>query len=479
MAKVLCTRYGIQPATLVSPFPKYRMSPGADLRPTIADIQPEISSAFVHGTELTRPDPHGALLLELVNVRFPQYIQSMSHTSVIREALAAGEGIVRLAPCWVPRSFLMPGGRLKLDPRDLYALGAQRGGIDERWFSSTTNADNGPGTPEDEGLSYIAANGKRALLKEAIETLGDEFLGADVMREQGGWNVLCKFFDNLGPIPHHMHQMDEHARRVGRKGKPEAYYFPPQYNVKENNFPFTFMGLEPGTTKDDVWRCLERWNEGDNGLLYHSRAYKLKPGSGWQIDAGILHAPGSLVTYEPQVNSDVFGMFQSMVEGRPVSWDLLVKDVPPEHHRDFDYLIGMLDWEANVDPEFAKHRQLHPTPVQAPEEMAEQGYSEQWIVYSRPQYSAKELTVFPGRSVTIRDAAAYGVIVVSGWGAIGKVDVETPTLIRYGQMTKDEVFVTATAASEGVVVSNRSDSENLVMLKHFGPGNPDAARFVG
>jgi len=71
------------------------------------------------------------------------------------------------------------------------------------------------------------------------------------------------------------------------------------------------MGLNPGTTRDDVRRCLERWNEGDNGILYHSRAYKLRPGSGWQIDPGILHAPGSLVTYEPQVNSDVFAMYQS------------------------------------------------------------------------------------------------------------------------------------------------------------------------
>ena len=251
---------------------------------------------------------------------------------------------MRLAPCWVPRSFLMPGGRLKLDSRDLYALGAHRGGIDERWFSSTTNAANGPGTPEDEGLSYIdAGGGKRVLLKEAIETIGDEFLGPDVMREQGGWNVLCKFFDNLGPIPHHMHQSEEHARLVGRRGKPEAYYFPPQYNFKDNNFPYTFMGLEPGTTQEDIRRCLERWNEGDNGILYHSKAYKLQPGTGWQIDAGILHAPGSLVTYEPQVNSDVFGMFQSMVEGRAVPWDLLVKDVPAENHHDLDYIIGMLD----------------------------------------------------------------------------------------------------------------------------------------
>ena len=27
------------------------------------------------------------------------------------------------------------------------------------------------------------------------------------------------------------------------------------------------MGLEPGTTKDDIRRCLENWNKGDNGIL--------------------------------------------------------------------------------------------------------------------------------------------------------------------------------------------------------------------
>jgi hypothetical protein len=402
----------------------------------------------------------------------------MADTSLLKQALATGDGMVRLAPCWVPRAFLMPGGRLKLDSRDLYAYGAHRGGIDERWFSSTTKADNGPGTLPDEGLSYIAIDGQRVLLKDAIETIGDEFLGADVMRERGGWNLLCKFFDNLGPIPHHMHQSDEFAKRVGRNGKPEAYYFPRQYNFKDNNFPYTFMGLEPGTTKDDIRRCLERWNEGDNGILYLSKAYRLQPGTGWQINAGILHAPGSLVTYEPQVNSDVFGMFQSMVEGRYVPWDLLVKDVPPEHHHDLDYLISMLDWDANVDPEFGKHNLFHPTPVKDEAEMKDGGYSEQWIVYSTGYYSAKELTVLPGRSVTIRDAAAYGVIVVQGWGSIGKMEVETPALIRFGEMTKDELFVTAAAAKRGVVVTNRSDKESLVMLKHFGPGNPDAAKFI-
>jgi hypothetical protein len=368
----------------------------------------------------------------------------------------------------------MPGGRLKLDSRDIYILGGHRGGIDERWFSSTTKAANGPFTAEDEGLSYIVFQGKRVLLKEAIDTFGDQFLGADVMEREGGWNFFCKFFDNLGPIPHHLHQTDEFAARVGQKGKPEAYYFPPQFNFKENNFPYTFMGLEPGTTRDDVRRCLERWDQGDNGILYHSRAYKLQPSTGWQVDAGILHAPGSLVTYEPQVNSDVFAMYQSLVEGRTVPWDLLVKDVPPEHHHDLDYLIDMLDWDANTDPEFQSHHLFHPKPVAPEGQMAQAGYSEKWVVYSTAHYSAKELTVFPGRSVTIRDAAAYGLILTQGHGTIGAHEVETPSLIRYGQMTKDELFVSAAVAAEGLRIVNRSDTEELVMLKHFGPGNPDA-----
>jgi hypothetical protein len=398
----------------------------------------------------------------------------MSNTSLLQQALGAGEGIVRLAPCWVPRSFLMPGGRLKLDPRDLYALGAHRGGIDERWFSSTTKAANGPGTPDDEGLSYIAVDGRRVLLKEAIETIGDAFLGADVMRERGGWNVLCKFFDNLGPIPHHMHQSDEHARKVGQRGKPEAYYFPPQYNFKDNNFPYTFMGLEPGTAKDDIRRCLERWNEGDNGILYHSKAYRLQPGTGWQIDAGILHAPGSLVTYEPQVNSDVFAMFQSEVDGRIVPWELLTKDVPPEHHQDLDYLVELLDWNANVNPNFAADNRVFPKPVKAFEQTEPEGYREVWVSYGTGWYSAKELTVLPKRSVTISDAAAYGIILTQGYGRFGALQVSTPAMIRFGQMTEDELFVTVDAARNGVRIENLSETDPLVILKHFGPGNPDA-----
>jgi len=401
----------------------------------------------------------------------------MVKRSDVEAAIAAGGGLLRLDPAWVPRSFMIPGRRLKLHPDDLYALGGHRGGINERWFSSTTNADNGPGTPPDEGLSYVRQdNGKKFLLKDAVAEAGDLLLGADVMSREKGWNLLCKFFDNMGPIPHHMHQSEEQAKLVGHRGKPEAYYFPPQYNETDNDFPYTFMGLEPGTTKDQVRRCLENWNKGDNGILFLSRAYRLEPGTGWQINPRILHAPGSLVTYEPQVNSDVFSMFQSEVEGRITPRALLVKDVLPEYHNDLDYLVEMLDWDANVNPNFAADNRKFPKPVKPFAETESQGYREQWVSYGTQWYSAKELTVLPKRAVTIKDAAAYGIILTQGHGTFGKMPVSTPAMIRFGESTMDELFVSAAAAKEGVRIENQSATEPLVILKHFGPGNPDNPR---
>jgi len=90
----------------------------------------------------------------------------------LNKALEQEKGLLRLAPAWVPRVFCIPGRRLKLHPDDLFALGASRGGIDERWFSSTCPADNGPGTPPDEGWSYVSAGGDRMLRKDLIGAEG-------------------------------------------------------------------------------------------------------------------------------------------------------------------------------------------------------------------------------------------------------------------------------------------------------------------
>jgi len=398
----------------------------------------------------------------------------MSAKAIAERALDQGKGVVRLTPTWVPRVFCVPGRRIKLHPDDYYAMGGNRGGIDERWFSSTTPADNGPLTSENEGLSQIVVEDggttELVLLRDAVEELKGQLLGDELWNQHQCWPLYSKFFDNQGALPLHIHHDDEHAGLVQALGKPEAYYFPPQVNNHGGDFPFTFFGLLPGTTKDQVREVLERFPEGDNHITDLSTAYRLTPGTGWNVPPGVLHAPGSMCTYEPQKASDVFAMYQSLTGDQIIPEELLWKDTPESEQGNFDYLLQVIDWEENVDPEFGRKHFMAPLPVADLDAMRAEGYEERWVCYLSDAFSAKELTVLPGRTVTLRAGGAYGFITMQGHGTLGPWNLETPALIRYGQYTYDEFFVSAPAAREGVTLTNPSQSDPLVMLKHFGPG---------
>ena len=404
-------------------------------------------------------------------------METIEKISLAEKALEQGKGILRLAPTWVPRSFCVPGRRIKLHPDDYYVLGGQRGGIDERWLSSTTPAKNGPLTGENEGLSAVVFNDgnkeNQILLKDVIDDLKGALIGTRLWDEHGSWPMYSKFFDNMGPLPHHIHHNDEHAAKIGQKGKPEAYYFPPQLNNHGGDFPYTFFGIAPGTTKEQIRECLVNFTKGDNKLTNYSQAFRLEPGTGWDVPPGMLHAPGSMCTYEPQKASDVFAMYQSLVNEAIIPEELLWNGTPEDRKGDFDQLMEVIDWDLNVNPDILETRFMRPLPVKKLDEMESKGYIENWVCYKSDAFSAKELTIFPGTTVTIKDSAAYGMIMMQGHGKMGVWDIETPALIRYGQLTNDEFFVSEKAALEGIKIVNHSTSDPIVMLKHFGPGNPD------
>lgn len=390
--------------------------------------------------------------------------------SLAKKLFEEGKGILRLKPTWVPRSFCRPGNRIKLHPDDTYVKGLDKGGIDERWFSSTTWAENGPGTPDDEGLSYIvsADGSSKMLLRDAVDELKGELIGEELWNKYHRWPMFSKFFDNMGPLPHHIHHRDEHAARVGCSGKPEMYFFPAQLNNHGGEFPYTFFGLNPETTKEEVKKCLEGFTKGDNKLLELSRSYKIELDTGWDVPPGVLHAPASLCTYEPQFASDVYAMYQSvLLGGHCVPEDLLWKNCPDEEKGNFDYLVEVIDWDKNTDPDFSKHRFMKPRII-----FENNGTKEEWICYKCKEVSAKRLTVAPGSTVTVKDAAAYGLIMLQGTGTLNEWPLETPTLIRYNDLTNDEYFVSEKAACEGVTIHNSSATEPLVMLKHFAE-NPE------
>jgi hypothetical protein len=164
-------------------------------------------------------------------------------------------------------------------------------------------------------------------------------------------------------------------------------------------------------------------------------------------------------------------MCESWSNNREVPEELLWKDVPTEHHGDYDFILDLLDWEKNADPDFVANRFMRPYETEASKGAGGSGYTEKWIVFRSGAFSAKELTVKPRQTVTITEDDAYGAILVQGHGTFGSFDAAAATVLRYGQLSQDEFFVSAQAARTGVTISNRSATDDLVVLKHFGPGN--------
>ena len=394
----------------------------------------------------------------------------------IKQTFEQGGGIFCLMPVFVPRRFSRAGFRLRLHPDDYYALGTKRGSIKERWFSSVIPAMNGPLAPADEGMSYVLPfDGNTAgkfTLREAVDVLGRDLVGDELMTRYGGWPMYSKFFDYEVPLFHHLHLGFDAAAAVRRLGKPEAYYFPPEMNNYAGTFPATYFGFDPDVSKEEVMERLMMYEKGDNRITELSRAYRIQLGTGWYTPPGVIHAPGSYLTYEPQWNSDVNSVSENIASGEGYEYDFLVENCPEDKKRNLEYVMSLLDWEKNVDPHYRKH--YFRPPVACPN--SDGRYAEKWVAYANDYIAAKELTVQPGQKVVVSDGAAYGCIIIQGHGRFGAYDAEASVMLRFGQPSNDEFFVSEAAAKQGVVIENRSRFQPMVILKHFGPNHPDMPR---
>jgi hypothetical protein len=188
----------------------------------------------------------------------------------------------------------------------------------------------------------------------------------------------------------------------------------------------------------------------------------------------VLHAPGSYLTYEPQWNSDVNAVYENVTSGEINPYEFLVENVPQDKKRDVDYILSLMDWDANTDPHF--YEKYFRPPLVC--DHSDDHHVEKWVVYANDYIAAKELTVQPGQTVTVRDGAAYGCILLQGHGTFGPYDAEAAIMLRYGQLSADEYFVSEAAAKDGVTITNHSQWEPIVMLKHFGPNHPDMPKTV-
>lgn len=397
--------------------------------------------------------------------------------SNVRKVLEQGDGILHLMPSWVPRSFNEPGRRLRLHPDDYYALGMDRGGICERWLGSLARALNGPKTGETEGMSFVledSATKSVRLFKDYVEELGRDLIGDALMEQYGTWPTFAKLYDYDKPLFHHLHLTEEKAARINMHGKPEAYYFPPQYNCSYlGRFPLTYFGFDPSTTKREVMECLENYDRKDNRITELSRAYRIQLGTGWYTPAGVIHAPASVVTFEPQWNSDVNTIMENVTMGEVNPHNLLTDCAPEEEKDDLDAIFNQIDWEESTRPDYKE------TYFRAPKLKSETPEaSEKWIAYANEWVAAKEVTVLPGQSYTLTDQACYCAVIVQGHGAFGAFECEAPELIRYGDITGDEYFISEAAAKKGVKIVNASAYQPLVILQNFANNNPEVPAAV-
>jgi hypothetical protein len=390
----------------------------------------------------------------------PMEVTSKRSNNYLEKEIEKSNGILKLKPAWVARNFLPPGRRFGL-PTNLYELG-ERGGICERWLGSTTQADNKISVPN-EGLSLLNFNSDTEVtLKYAVEAYPEIIMGEEYTKTHKGLNRLAKIFDYEYRLPYHLHQMQKHAKLVGRNSKDEAYYFPE--GVAMGKEADTFFGVHPYIADEKKYDLLlpamVEWN--DDSILQFARGYKLMSGDGWHIPSGILHAPGSALTIELQEDSDVFAMMQAKVGGKIIDKELLYKDVRKEDRDKYGerIILEMIDWEASGDPYFYENRHTPPILI---EETKTSESEEHWIFYNTNKFSGKKLIVKPRGKFLSEDDGVYNILVWRGKGKFDGIEISAG-----GNFDADELLVCYDKAVSPLIIENRGD-EDLILFKFFGP----------
>ena len=373
-------------------------------------------------------------------------------------------GVLRMAPAWVARDWLPPGGRLGVPDAALDV--GERGAICERWLASTTRADNRVG-PDDEGLSHVRGDrGEDVLLTDLVAAVPEAVMGPQYAAAHEGLGRLAKIYDFAARIPFHIHPRTRHADLVGRTSKDEAYYFPP--DVPLGPHPESYFGVHPSVVEQGgaevLLPHLERWDS--DAILQHSKAYLNVQGEGFSLPSGVLHGPGTALTIELQEDSDCLAMFQALNAGAIISKELLYKDVPADLRAALGERapLDWVDWAANADPRFYENHRLTPRVLPGTPD----GVEEAWVFYGSPKFSGKRLTLRPGARHTTVEPGVHTVLAWQGQGTVAGAPVRGRT------PGEDELLLVDAAARSAHEIVN-TGAEHLVLLTFFGPDlHPDA-----
>ena len=110
------------------------------------------------------------------------------------------------------------------------------------------------------------------------------------------WPIVSKKFDNLNPIPHHLHWAKWEVYDINSFDNP---------GVCPSHYHTTAMGLYPFVSKDQLLACMKSFGQGEyNGVRHLSPHVMMQLDNGFVMPNGVLHSPTDLCTHEVHVTMD-------------------------------------------------------------------------------------------------------------------------------------------------------------------------------
>ena len=398
--------------------------------------------------------------------------------SVLDACLNKHDGVLQLVHRYAGRTFCTPGKRLRLDAASYYPEYMNGTGLDELWMGCTVPIVTGvidtrtQRAPFREGESHVlTADGQlislqdlivadsTAVMGEKITTLSKSLLGKVT------WPIVSKKFDNLNPIPDHLHWTKWEVYDINSYDNP---------GVSASHYHTTAMGLYSFVTKDQFLDCMKRFGQGEyNGIRHLAPHVMMRLDNGFVMPNGVLHSPTNLCTHELHVTMDEHFLAEDLtLDGRIGAADAFYacreEDYPTDRHEDWEYLVDKFDFAANQNPDFVQN---NARPAISAEDFLDNGVDAKWIVYGNflgdQKCSILRLTLEPGAATTFCPESPTLFHTNRGSGQVGKLEVRYHQDMRLGEVYPEIGFITQSAlASGGVKIRNTGD-EPFVLTFDF------------
>jgi len=394
------------------------------------------------------------------------------------DCLNENGGVLQLLHRYAGRTFCTPGRRLRLAEKSYYPDYMNGTGLDELWMCCTVPIVTGVidsrtnKAPFREGEAHVLTpDGQVISLQDLITTRPEAVMGEKItafsktMFGEPTWPIVSKKFDNLNPIPDHLHWTKWEVYDINSYDNP---------GVSASHYHTTAMGLYSFVTKDQFLACMKRFGKGEyNGIRHLAPHVMMQLDNGFVMPNGVLHSPTNLCTHELHVTMDEHFLAEDLtLDGRIGAADAFYacreQDYPKDRHEDWDYLVEKFDFEANQDPDFVM---TNSRPAITAEEFTGEGVAAQWIVYGDflgdQKCSILRVTVQPGCKTLFRPESPALFHTNGGSGRVGKLAVQYHHDMVLGKIYPEIGFITQAALTSGGVEIENTGTEPLVLTFDF------------